>query len=342
MTNLKNFKFFQIGLGSMGKRRIRNLIRHKIAAKNIIGFDKQPERIREAVKIHKITPVYSFQEGLKKFNPDVFIISTPPDTHWKYFIPAAKHKKHFFVEHPTTDKGYAELKHLLDGSFVGAPSCTLRFHPAIKEIKKHISNNTIGSVLSFQYHLGQYLPDWHLWEDYKKVYFSKKTTGACREMFAFELLWLTYVLNLSDIKKIQGITKKISNLDMTADDFYSYIAEFKNGVIGTTVIDLLSRSPFRTLRVIGTDGVLDWEWQKHEIRILKPKNKLQIISIAPGHRKTHYVASEDPYEEEVGVFLDAICGKKTYPFTFSENQKHLKALLALEKSSKTGKVIDIA
>ena len=128
MTNLKDFKFFQIGLGSMGKRRIRNLLHHGIKAKQIIGFDIRPDRLEEAVKLHQITPVKSFKEGLKKYNPQAFLISVPPNLHWKYFLPAAKLHKHFFVEHPTTDKGYSELKLLLDGSFVGAPSCTLQFN----------------------------------------------------------------------------------------------------------------------------------------------------------------------------------------------------------------------
>jgi len=342
MTDLKNFKFFQIGLGSMGKRRIRNLLHHGIKAKQIVGFDTNPERIKEAVKLHDITPVKGFTEGVKSFHPDVFIISTPPNTHWKYFLPAAKAKKHFFAEHPTTDQGYAELKKLMDGTFVGAPSCTLRFNSAIKEIEKQIEKETIGSVLSFQYHLGQYLPDWHPWEDFRQVYFSKKTTGACREMFAFELLWLTHALNLPEIKQIRGVTKKLSDLEMTADDFYSYIAQFKNGVMGTVVIDLLSRAPFRTLRVIGMKGVLDWEWQKYEIRILKPNTKTELIYLTKGRQEKNYVATEDMYEEEIGAFLTAIQGKRRYPFTFEENQKHLKAMLALEKSSKAGKVVDVA
>ncbi len=342
MPNLKKYKFFQIGLGSMGKRRIRNLIYHGILPEQIIGFDVRPDRIAEAVKLHKIIPVKSFKEGINKFRPDVFIISTPPNTHWGYFLTAARLKKHFFVEHPTTDKGYAELSRLMDGTFVGVPSSTLQFNSAVREAKKQLENNAIGKILSFQYHLGQYLPDWHPWEDFRNVYFSKKITGACREMFAFELVWLTYALNLPEIHKISGVNKKLSDLKMAADDFYSYIAEFKNGVMGTVVIDLLSRTPFRTLRIIGTEGVLDWEWQKYEMRIFNIKDKkTKIINFKPGHREKHYIATEDMYEEEIGNFLDAIMGKKKYKFSFKDNQKHLKALLALEKSSKTGKNIVI-
>ena len=41
-------KFLIVGLGSMGKRRIRNL--HVNGEKNIIGFDIRPEKIKKTQK----------------------------------------------------------------------------------------------------------------------------------------------------------------------------------------------------------------------------------------------------------------------------------------------------
>jgi len=41
--------FLQIGLGSMGKRRIRNLFAN--GEKNVIGFDLSPERRKETEEI---------------------------------------------------------------------------------------------------------------------------------------------------------------------------------------------------------------------------------------------------------------------------------------------------
>lgn len=174
MKKLKNFNFLQIGLGSMGKRRIRNLLFNDIKKENIFGFDIRKDRCQEVEKKYGIHTFGNFREALKQSNPRVFIISTPPDKHTKYFLYAARNKKHFFTEHPTTDKGYKELLKLDDGSFVAAPSCTLRFHPAIKTIKKMLDQKAIGKILSFQYHMGQYLPDWHPWEDYRDVYFFLK------------------------------------------------------------------------------------------------------------------------------------------------------------------------
>jgi len=331
-------KFLQIGLGSMGKRRIRNLLYNGIKSEQIFGFDIINNRCIEVKKLHNIKTTNNYKDALK-FNPDVFVISTPPDAHSKYFLKAVKDKKHVFVEHPTVDTGYEKMLKLLDGSFVAAPSCSWRFHPAVKKLKEIVVKEKIGKILSFQYHMGQYLPNWHPWEDYRKVYFSKKITGACREMFTFELGWLSYILNLKTIK-IGGFTKKISDLDMSADDIYSAVASFKNNIIGTMVIDLLSKKTFRTLRIIGSDGVLEWEWLDNEIKLFEAKNKkTQIIKLTKGHSEKNYVTTENMYEEEIKFFLDAISKKKKYPFTFKENHHYLKTMFALEKSSKSGKII---
>ncbi len=322
----------------MGKRRIRNLLFHGISPAKIFGFDTSQERCREANEKYSIRASTDFRKTYTEINPDVIIVSTPPDQHHSYFLRAARNKKHFFVEHPTTDVGYNQLLKLLGGTSVGVPSCSWRFHPAVKKIRQIINFGRIGDVLSFQYHMGQYLPDWHPWEDYRKVYFSKKDTGACREMFAFELGWLTYALDLGEVKKICGITKKISALDMPADDAYFAILEFNNGAVGSIAIDLLSRKPFRTLRVIGSCGVLEWEWLDHKIKLYQASGKRQkIINLKGGRSEKNYITTEDMYEEEIGHFLGAINGGKKYPFTFAENLRFLKALFALEKSAKTGK-----
>ena len=48
-------KFLQIGLGSMGKRRIRNLFAN--GEKKIIGFDPSPERRQETEEKYGIKTI---------------------------------------------------------------------------------------------------------------------------------------------------------------------------------------------------------------------------------------------------------------------------------------------
>lgn len=328
---LNKLIFLQIGLGSMGKRRIRNLLFHKIKPEMIKGFDISKDRCREVKKEFGVKVESNFKKAIHNFNPDVFIISTPPNLHAPYFLFAAKKKKHFFVEVPTTDNGYKQLMPMLKKDFIAAPSCTFRYVPGVLKIKKIIENGTIGKPLSFNHYLGQYLPDWHPYEDYRKIYFAQNETGGAREMFFHELVWLTFLFN-SNINKAKGMIDKVSDLEMSADDIYSVILRLKNKVIGNVMIDLLNRKASRTLRIIGSEGTIDWDWLKYEIKIFQAKTKKEkILKLNKNKKLKHYNTTEDIYRAEIKDFLNAICGKKKFPYSFREDYDILQTLDQIKK-----------
>ena len=318
--------FLIVGLGSMGKRRIRNLNANE--EKNIIGFDIRIDRRKEAEKQYNIQTIDDFKI-LSPDDFDVLIISTSPEAHGDYIRFALNHKKHFFVEHPTSDDGYIDIfKHnYLD--IVKAPSSTLLFYKPLKMIKKILDEDAIGKILAFQYHMGQYLPDWHPWEDYRKVYFSKKNTSACREMVPFELIWLNWLMD-SQVEDISGTITKVSNLDMEADDIALAILKYKNGIYGNIIIDVISRKPLRNLRVLGSNGVLEWERFEHTIRLYDATTETSsIFQVPKGNPEAGYVNEEEMYNDEIKAFLDAIYGEAPYPHTFEENLLNLQALFHL-------------
>ena len=318
--------FLIVGLGSMGKRRIRNL--HANEEKNIIGFDIRIDRRKEAEKKYNIQTIDDFKL-LSPDDFDVLIISTSPEAHGDYIRFALNHKKHFFVEHPTSDDGYVDIFKHNHLDIVKAPSCTLLFYKPLKMIKKILDGDAIGKILAFQYHMGQYLPDWHPWEDYRKVYFSKKNTSACREMVPFELIWLNWLMD-SQVEDISGTITKVSNLDMEADDIALAILKYKNGIYGNIIIDVISRKPLRSLRVLGSNGVLEWERFEHTLRLYDATTETaSIFQVPKGNPEAGYVNEEEMYNDEIKAFLDAIYGEAPYPHTFEENSLNLQALFHL-------------
>lgn len=339
MIKKNNLTFLIVGLGSMGKRRVRNLLFN--GQRQIIGFDIRPDRMKEAEAKYGIETIANLNK-LSDKDYDVLIISTPPDQHGDYIRMALKKEKHFFVEHPTSDDGYEDIFSAQGRSaLVMTPSCTMRFYAPIKMIKNILEKKRIGKILAFQYHMGQYLPDWHPWEDYRQVYFSKKETGACREMLPFELIWLGWVID-SKVSEISGSINKISDLDMNADDIILAEVKYNNGILGNVIIDVVSRKPFRTLRVLGSDGVLEWERFDSLIKIYDAKSRETKNIIPPeGHPEKGYVNEEEMYNDEIRAFLDAIDGKGRFPHTFVDSHHFLKTLYALEKSSRTGKAVSL-
>ena len=182
-----------VGLGSMGKRRIRNLL--KLGLKNIIGFDPRLDRRLESEKLYKITTVSTINEGLKK-NPICMIISTPPNLHYKYAVIAIKNNIHFFTEVNISSSDVKKIiQQLNKKSIIGLPSSTLLYNPLIKKLKVILAKKQIGKPLTVYHHFGHYLPNWHPWEDYREFYVSKRKTGAAREIVPFELVWLTFLFS---------------------------------------------------------------------------------------------------------------------------------------------------
>lgn len=328
-------KFLIIGLGSMGKRRIRNL--QFLKAGEIIGIDLREDRRKEVEEKYSIRTFADFDEAMKE-NPDVLIISTPPDLHTKYALIAAKNNKHFFTEASVVCDGMDELIQICKNkNIISAPSCTMRFHPTIKKIKELANNGGIGKPLAFIYHSGQYLPDWHPWEDYRKFYVSKRATGAAREIVPFELTWLTWAFG--GIKKISCFKDKLSDLEADIDDTYQIILKFENNILGHMMIDVISRVSDRSLKIFCENGVIFWEWGK-SIKVYNAKNKKWTEhkekkgTIVKGYDEK---IKEEPYIEEMETFLDAVKGKINYPYSLEDDENILKVLEASEKSSDKGK-----
>jgi predicted dehydrogenase len=329
----KRLKLLVVGLGSMGKRRVRNL--QYLKAGEIIGFDIREDRRRETEEKYKIKTFGDFENALSE-NPNAMIISTPPDLHVKYALIAAQRNIHFFTEANVVDEGMDELLKLIKNKkIVAAPSCSMRFHPAIKKIKELIDSGVIGRPLVFTYHSGLYLPDWHPWEDYRKFYVARRATGAAREILPFELVWLTWVFG--EVDTISCMKGKVSDLDVDIDDVYQVLLKFREDILGHLLVDVVARAPTRIFRLLGDRGTIEWDWNRKVVRVYYAEKKAwEEHQIDEGKPEKGYIIGEGMYIEEMRAFLMAIKGTGNYPYTFEDDRKNLRLLYAAEKSSDTG------
>lgn len=329
----KNMKILVIGLGSMGQRRIRNL--QSIGNYDIWGFDLREDRRNNAKKIYNINIIEDFEKGMQEHKFKNIIISVPPDKHMQYMQYAVKHSMNCFVEASVVDEGMKDLMELMKANkdVKICPSCTLKFHPSLKLIKELIDSQKIGKVSNFSYHSGQYLPDWHPWEDINDYYVSNPSTGGGREIVPFELTWLNWILG--DIEEIKGFFGKTIELQAPIDDTYAAVLRYKNGVLGTVVVDVVSRYATRRLIINGDIGQISWDWNKKEVILYDAKNERHIIYKEPsGHSQQGYNSNliEEMYIEEMKHFLDCVYEDKDYPSTLDEDYKILTYLYQLEKS----------
>jgi len=332
-------KFLIIGLGSMGKRRIRNL--QHLKAGEIIAFELKEDRRKEVEKEYGIKTVASFEEGMAE-NPDALIISTPPKFHMQYVLKSLEAGKPCFVEASVLiEDGFDDaIRISKDKNILVAPSCTLRFHPLVKKIKEVVDSGQIGKIAAVRYHMGQWLPDWHPWEDISKFYVGKKETGACREMVPFELEWMQWIFG--PVEKVSCMKGKQSSLKADIDDVYQILTKFKSGPLGSILIDVVSRNALRFFVVVGDEGTIEWDWNKEEVRLFTASDKKwKTFKEEPGIRVGDYIAKENMYIDEMEHFIKAVKGEEEYMYSLGEDKRNLELLLAAEKSSDEGKQVDL-
>ena len=330
-------KYLIIGLGSMGNRRARNLQALGVLKNDILGFDVTLERRSEFAKTHGTETVNSLEEAFSQKLRAV-IISTPPDTHMIYAKQCAERGIPFFTEAGTSTQGMEELIALItQKKMVGVPSCTLRFHPLIIKMQELVSSGAIGRLLSFTHHCGQYLPDWHPWEDYRKFYVSKRSTGACREIVPFELNWLTWIVGWPT--EVSGYKAKVSDLECDIDDIYQVLLKYDDKMLGHLQVDVLARAPTRAFRLLGSEGNIEWNAVEKSLKIYRSSTgKTENITenqltVQAGYSE---MSPEQMYINEMNAFLQAVSGVNQYSHSFEDDLRILKILNKIEQSSDKG------
>ena len=326
-------KFLIIGLGSMGKRRIRNLqVLNQI---NIAGFDIKKSRCIESAKKYKIKIYEDFEDAINNFNPDVFIISTPPELHMKYAYIAEKKNIHCFIEASVIhSQQILELsKKIKNTDLVIVPSCTMMYYSSPLMVKKLLDLNIIGKPLNFNYQSGQYLPDWHPWEKIEDFYVSNLDTGGAREIVPFELTWLNMIFG--EAKPIACVKKKLTVINSLIDDIYHCILEYQNGLIGNLTVEVISRpKAVREFRLIGSEGEIIFSGDTNSLKYINIYMKdWKEIFFDTGTIEEQYINPEEPYINEIKDFLNAIKNKdiKLFPNSLEDDYKVLNNLYDLEK-----------
>jgi len=334
--------FLVIGLGSMGKRRIRNL--KSLGFKHILGFDKRADRRQEVKDAYSIDTYDDINVVLGNFKIDALIISVPPDIHHIYMKLALNLKIPAFIEASVVD---TDLDQIISESrqkdILLAPSCTLSFHPAIKKIREIVESKELGRISNYLYHSGQYLPDWHNYENVSDYYVSVKETGGGREIVPFELTWITLFLGIP--KRVVGFYKKTIEIEGASniDDTYNLLMDYENNIFNLSV-DVVSRHATRRLVINGDKKQLYWNWDENVIKIFDPeKAEWESLSYEAAAAENGYNKNitEQMYIDEIGSFVSAINKESIFPNNLEHDKSVLNLLYAVEKSDLNNKIISL-
>ena len=249
-------KFLIAGLGSIGRRHFRNLL--ALGERDILLY-----------RTHRATlpddelagfPVETDLHAALAYRPDAVIISNPTALHLDVAIPAAQCGCHILLEKPVSHsiERVDELEQAVHQNGIKVlVGFQFRFHPGLQQVKQLLSAGAIGEPLSARAHWGEYLPNWHPWEDYKLGYAARPELGGG------VVLTLSHPLDylrwfLGEVESLWAFTSH-KGLNMPVEDLAEIGLHFKNGAIGSLHLDYDQRTPSHQLEIIGTHGTVRWD-----------------------------------------------------------------------------------
>lgn len=330
-------KILVIGLGSMGKRRVRNL--QALGIQDIAGFDTRKDRCNEAAEKYGIDTYSNFSTAIDSFHPDVFIICTSPEHHMTYAWHALKLGISCFIEASVVEaEKILELHQCVEGTTIlMAPSCTMRYYPGPKKVKELIDSGAIGRPLNINYQTGQYLPDWHPWEQIEDFYVSLRETGGCREIVPFEFTWLNNIFG--EPEALACIKTKLTDMNADIDDIYHCLLRYPGNVLANVTIEVISRpKATRELRILGSEGEIVFSADENCVRYTNINTpEWQRYDLAVGTVEAGYINPEEPYIAEMRDFIAAIeaVDHSIFPNSLHDDYLVLQLLNRLEELSGT-------
>lgn len=316
-----------IGLGSMGKRRIR-LLKEFEKVSTIVGVESNHERAENVADACGIK-VYAALQDIKE-TVDCAFVCTSPQSHASIIRECLESGFHVFSEINLLDESYDENIRLAQNTgkklFL---SSTPLYKGEMQFIGKQIEQ--CGKSCAYRYHVGQYLPDWHPWDKLNHFFVSSKATNGCRELLAIELPWIQTVFG--KINKMSVIKKKLTTLELDFPDTYFIQLEHDNGNVGSLVVDVVSRQAVRLLEVFNEDLYIKWDgtpdtlYKKDFI-----SGKLVPIQTDQYVHEQEYGDSinEYAYIKEIEEFWEVIDGKEIL-YGFEQDKEILKIIDEIER-----------
>ena len=274
-------KFLMAGLGSIGRRHLRNLIalgerdiilyrthRATLPDDELAAFLTETD-LAAALDPSTSSPVPACPGGQARAalaqagqaKPDAVIIANPTALHLEVAIPAAEAGCHILIEKPIShsldrlDELEAALRRGGGKALVGFQ---FRFHPTLRKARQLLADGAIGCPLAADVHFGEYLPAWHPWEDYRQGYAARADLGGgviLTQCHALDYLpWL-----IGSVESLWAFVGTLGGLGVDVDDTAEIGLRFNSGAIGSIHLNMVQQPPSHRWEIVGSAGTLRWD-----------------------------------------------------------------------------------
>ncbi len=251
------------------------------------------------------------------------IVASPAPFHASHAIPLLEAGIPVLIEKPVTSNK-EDINRLIEiasrfNTPVAVAYC-LRYLPSTIEVKSLLNKGTIGQLYNVSIEVGQYLPDWRPSKSYRN------SVSANAELGGGALLELSHEFDyaqwlLGDLTLQYAHLRSSNELGLEVEDLVDVVTTTKSGSLVNIHLDFLQRKAYRRCRFVGSEGSIEWDLMKNEVK--------QFIHLG---ENTIY---SDPYWDKnkmyINMLQDFVC--------MTKENKH--DCIDLQQARKTVELIEI-
>lgn len=309
-------KFLIAGLGSIGRRHLRNLV--ELGESDILLYRTHQSTLPDD-DLNQFIVETDLYKALEQ-KPDAVIISNPTAFHMDIAIPAAKAGCGLFVEKPLahhTDDLFPleDILNTKKNRFFSA--FQFRFNPGLRKVKEILDSRMAGRPYSFNACWGEYFPDWHPWEDYRSSYAARKDLGGGVVLtLCHPLDYLRWMFG--DLVELYAVTGNASDLELEVEDFADVLIQFGEGVSGSLHLDYYRRDKKQDLEIVCADGTIYWEYSSSIVTVIFKDGERKVFPAPEGYeRNTMFL-------DEMAHFLEILKGSGSPVCTYEDGKRAME------------------
>ncbi|MEW6566797.1 MAG: Gfo/Idh/MocA family oxidoreductase [Chloroflexota bacterium] len=324
-------RFLICGLGSVGRRHLRNL--RALGQEDIVLLRSGKSTLPDNDAMRGLSVESNLSLALDKWRPDAVIVSNPTALHLDVAIPAAEAGCHLLIEKPVShslDRLDRLQEALARGGGKVLVGFQFRYHPGLQRAKQVLEEGRIGRPISARAHWGEYLPAWHPWEDYRQSYSARADLGGGVVLtLCHPLDYLRWLLGEAAV--LWAATGTLGDLDLEVEDTAEIVLRFASGTLGSVHLDYCQRPPSHYLQVSGTEGSLHWDNSDGALTLYTAARESWESFAPPAGFERN-----DLFLAEMRHFLAVIEGREAPRCTLEDGVRALQLALAVHASARTG------
>lgn len=291
MNKENSKKVLIAGFGSIGRRHYQNL---KLSGLSDFAFYRTDKSTLDDSQIEGYPVFHDLKKALE-YDPDLVVVSNPTAFHLDVAIPAAYQGADILLEKPISDSlaRIIDLRQAVEESgskvLVGFQ---FRFHPGLKLIHNWLNEDLLGEILFVRAHWGEYLPDWHPWEDYRESYSAKQNLGGGVVLTLSHpidyLMWI-----FGEIKSLSAAAGEKNILGLEVEELVNINLRFESGLLADVHLNYLEQPPRHTLEILGSLGQVSWDYQTGVLkRYLNQQKEWELYPLPEGFTRNDLFLSE--------------------------------------------------